>query len=219
MQVFDSAESTAHGEGRFVAPDEETYAFPLSFAQQRLWFIQQMEPESTAYNILSAVRLHGRLDLDALGRTFDEVVRRHEVLRTRFEMVGDEPAQIICPARPLALDFLDLTGAAQGARAAEAQRLAREEAELPFDLSTGPLLRARLLRLSDEEHVVLLTMHHIVSDGWSVGVLIREVAALYEAYGVGGKSPLEDLAVQYADFAVWQREYLKGEALEQQLSY
>src|SRR5215213_308635 len=219
MQVFDSAESSAHGEGRFVAPDEETYAFPLSFAQQRLWFIQQMEPESTAYNILSAVRLHGRLDLDALGRTFDELVRRHEVLRTRFEMVGDEPTQIICPARPLALGTIDLTGAAQGAREAEVQRLAQQEVGEPFDLSTGPLLRARLLRLSEEEHVILLTMHHIISDGWSVGVLIKEVAALYEAYGVGGESPLEELSIQYADFAVWQREYLSGETLERQLSY
>src|SRR5215213_7250140 len=219
MQVFDSAESSAHGEGRFVAPDEETYAFPLSFAQQRLWFIQQMEPESTAYNILSAVRLHGRLDLDALGRTFDELVRRHEVLRTRFEMVGDEPTQIICPARPLALGTIDLTGAAQGAREAEVQRLAQQEVGEPFDLSTGPLLRARLLRLSEEEHVILLTMHHIISDGWSVGVLIKEVAALYEAYGVGGESPLEEVSIQYADFAVWQREYLSGETLERQLSY
>ncbi|HKG15554.1 MAG TPA: condensation domain-containing protein, partial [Pyrinomonadaceae bacterium] len=193
---------------------------PLSFAQRRLWFIDQMEPGTPAYNVPAAVRLVGRLDVAALEATLSEVVRRHEVLRTYFSVgEGGEPVQIISPPQRVELPPVDLSGLGQDEREAEALRLAREEAELPFDLSTGPLLRARLLRLSEEEHVVLLTMHHIVSDGWSVGVLIKEVAALYEAYGVGGESPLEDLAVQYADFAVWQREYLSGATLEQQLSY
>ncbi|HKG15723.1 MAG TPA: amino acid adenylation domain-containing protein [Pyrinomonadaceae bacterium] len=193
---------------------------PLSFAQRRLWFIQQMEPESTAYNVPAAVRLTGCLNVEALESTLTEVVRRHEVLRTHFAVGEDgEPVQVVSEPSAVMLDLVDLGALDEQEREAEVQRLAREEAELPFDLSTGPLLRARLLRLSEEEHVVLLTMHHIVSDGWSVGVLIKEVAALYEAYGVGGESPLEELSIQYADFAVWQREYLKGEALERQLSY
>jgi hypothetical protein len=194
-------------------------ALPLSFAQQRLWFIDQLEPGGVFYNVPLAVRLTGRLDAQALGRTLTEVVRRHEVLRTTFESTGGEPAQVIHPPAPVRLEVEDLSGVEGQAREAEAMRLAAAEARRPFDLAVGPLLRARLLRLGEEEHVALLTLHHIVSDGWSMGVLVREVAALYEAYSRGEESPLAELAVQYADFAVWQREWLRGEVLERQLNY
>jgi amino acid adenylation domain-containing protein len=195
------------------------HPLPLSFAQRRLWFIDQLEPGSAFYNVPLAVRLTGRLDAQALGRTLTEVVRRHEVLRTTFANVDGEPVQVIHPPAPVRLEVEDLSGVEGQAREAEAMRLAAAEARLPFDLSTGPLLRARLLRLDEEEHVCLLTLHHIVSDGWSMGVLVREVAALYEAYSRGEGSPLAELAIQYADFAVWQREWLRGEVLERQLNY
>jgi amino acid adenylation domain-containing protein len=194
-------------------------AGPASFAQRRLWFLQQLEPDASAYNVPAAVRLNGRLDASALSRTLDEVVRRHEALRTTFASEGGEPVQVIHPPAPVELPVTDLTHLPEDEREAEALRLAGEEARSPFDLARGPLLRARLLRLSDEEHVALFTMHHIICDGWSAGVLVREVAALYGAYAEGRESPLEELAIQYADYAVWQREWLRGEVLEKQLDY
>src|SRR5262249_18757467 len=163
----------------------------LSFAQQRLWFIHQLDPESTAYNIPAAVRLEGDLDVVALERAVSEVVRRHEALRTRFPMVDGEPVQEIEPAREVSLPVIDL-GSLDGAERVEAtRRQVREEARRPFDLSRGPLLRCGLLRLGPEDHVALLTMHHIISDGWSMGVLINEVSRLYEAYAKQEPSPLE----------------------------
>ncbi|HYO62401.1 MAG TPA: amino acid adenylation domain-containing protein, partial [Pyrinomonadaceae bacterium] len=194
-------------------------ALPLSFAQQRLWFIDQLEPGSTSYNVPVAVLLSGALDVTALERTLAEIIRRHEVLRTTFTDVEGEPRQLIHEARPFSLPLDDLCGLEPAERRERAERLTREEAERPFDLSAGPLLRAALLRLAPEEHVCLLTMHHIVSDGWSMGVLVREVAALYEAYAKGEESPLAEPPVQYADYAVWQRDYLQGEVLEGQLAY
>ncbi|HEV2728127.1 MAG TPA: amino acid adenylation domain-containing protein, partial [Solirubrobacterales bacterium] len=192
---------------------------PLSFAQQRLWFLDRLEPGSGFYNSGKAVRLGGALDVRALRRALSEVVRRHEALRTTFPAVEGRPVQLVHEARPLPLDVEDLTALPEGGREAEARRLGAEEASRPFDLSAGPLLRARLLRLGPEEHVLLLTMHHIVSDGWSMSVLVNEVTALYAAYARGEESPLEELPVQYADYAVWQREYLRGEVLEKELSY
>ncbi|HEV2765327.1 MAG TPA: condensation domain-containing protein, partial [Pyrinomonadaceae bacterium] len=190
---------------------------PLSFAQQRLWFMDQLEPGTTAYNIPLAVRLTGRLDVGALERTLSEVVRRHEVLRTTFAQVEGRPAQVIHEARPVTLEPLDISGAAEPRQ--ELAELMREGARHQFDLAQGPLLHVSLLRLAEEEHVALLTMHHIVSDGWSMGVLVREVAALYSAYVRGEESPLPELPVQYADFAVWQREWMRGEVLEKELAY
>jgi amino acid adenylation domain-containing protein/non-ribosomal peptide synthase protein (TIGR01720 family) len=192
---------------------------PLSFAQQRLWFIDQLAPGNAVYNITGAVRLEGRLDLMVLERAINEIVRRHEVLRTRFEVEAGEPVQVIDEWEPRRLEVEDLTGLAREEREAEVNRIAREEAGTGFDLSRGPLLRVKVLQLGEEEHVVLYTMHHIVSDGWSMGILIREVGTLYQAYRAGEESPLEELPIQYADFAVWQREWLKGELLEEQLSY
>jgi len=192
---------------------------PLSFAQQRLWFLDQLEPGNASYNIPLAVKLTGTLNVGALSRTLDEIVRRHEVLRTSFRAEEGRPVQIISEARGARLAVVELDGLTAEERERAARRLASEEARRPFDLSAAPLLRARLLKLSDEEHVVLFTMHHIVSDGWSLGVLVNEVAALYEAFSRGEESPLPELPIQYADYAAWQRGWLRGEALEAQLSY
>ena len=194
-------------------------ALSLSFAQQRLWFLHQLEPESAFYNMPGAVRLEGRLDVAALRRSLNEVVRRHEALRTHFASIDGAPVQVIAPVLELALAVTDLSGWPATERDARAEGEARIEAETPFDLARGPLIRARLLRLGAEEHIALVTMHHIVSDGWSIGVLIDEVAALYAAYVEGRPSPLPELAVQYADYAHWQRQWLAGEVLDEQLAY
>ncbi len=196
-------------------------ALPLSFAQQRLWFIDRLEPGSGAYNLPLALRLRGPLDAPVLARVLGEIVRRHEALRTVFPETGGEPAQVVraAPAGAAPLPAVDLTGLAGEAREAEAMRLVRREALRPFDLARGPLLRARLLRLADDEHVLLLAMHHIVSDGWSMGVLTRELSALYGAFRRGEGSPLPPLPVQYADYATWQRGWLSGETLERQLAW
>ena len=167
---------------------------PMSFAQQRLWFIDRLEPGNPFYIVVAGVRLKGALDVAALERTLSEIVRRHEVLRTSFAMIDGEPVQVIAPFLPINIPIIETSDEA------EAQRLAAEEARRPFDLSTGPMLRAQLLRLPDEEHVLLCTMHHIVSDAWSRAVLIKEVAALYQAFANGEPSPLPELTIQYADF-------------------
>ncbi|HEV2765707.1 MAG TPA: amino acid adenylation domain-containing protein, partial [Pyrinomonadaceae bacterium] len=192
---------------------------PLSFAQQRLWFLDQLEPASSFYNIPSAVRLRGALDVRALSRALSEVVHRHEALRTTFPSVEGRPVQLINPPRPLVVEVEDLGQVAEAGREAEALRLAGVEASLPFDLADGPLVRARLLRLSEQDYVLLLTMHHIVSDGWSSGILVGELTTLYGAFLRGEPSPLPELEVQYADYAVWQRGWLSGEVLEAELSY
>jgi FkbM family methyltransferase len=193
---------------------ERNGALPLSYAQQRLWFLDQLNPGNSFYNVPAAVRMTGRLNINALEKTLTEIIRRHEVLRTSFSEVDGRPIQVIQPATDFTLPVVTVE------HEAEVIRLAREEAARPFDLSCErPLLRVTLLKLEAEEHVVLFTMHHIVSDGWSVGVLLKEVATLYEIYSHGKSSPLPELAVQYADYAMWQREWLQGEALERQLSY
>lgn len=192
---------------------------PLSFAQQRLWFLDQLIPNSPLYNVPIAARLQGRLDLTALDQSLNEIVRRHEVLRTTFRVIAEQPVQAITPTAHLELPIIHLQRLPQAVREAAARRLAAEEAGRPFDLSKDGMLRVHLLCLSPEDHVVLLTMHHISSDGWSLGILIREVATLFHAYSRDLPSPLEELAIQYADYAVWQREWLQGEVLEAQLAY
>ncbi|HIP96962.1 MAG TPA: non-ribosomal peptide synthetase, partial [Anaerolineae bacterium] len=192
---------------------------PLSFAQQRLWFLDQLAPGNLFYNIPMAVRLTGELDVEALEQSLNEILRRHEVLRTTFRAKGGKPVQIIAPELPLLLLVEDLSHLPETEREAEAGRLVQKEARRPFDLSQGPLLRARLLKLGAEEHIAVVTMHHIISDGWSMEVFIRELAALYEAFSQGRPSPLPELPVQYADFACWQREWLQGEVLDRQLAY
>jgi glycosyltransferase involved in cell wall biosynthesis len=179
---------------------------PLSYAQQCLWISDQLQPGTSVYNILNALRLRGRLDLPALEHAFSEVARRHEILRTTFAMADGAPVQVINAVQPISLAVLDLSTVAEAERETEVRRVATEEAQRPFDLSAGPLLRASVVRLTEQEHVLLCTMHHIISDGWSMGVLIRELTTLYAAYISGQESPLPELGIQYADFAHWQRE-------------
>src|SRR5215203_119010 len=192
---------------------------PLSFAQQRLWFLHQLEPDSIAYNMPTALRLTGRLDTDALEWGINEVIRRHESLRTTFRLVDNQPVQVIAEQLTLKMPIVDLQNLPAEEREAEVMRLATEEVQQLFDLETGPLVRARLLTLNAEECVLIFTMHHIISDGWSMGVLVNEMAALYRSYVDAQPSPLAELPVQYADFAEWQREWLTKENLERQLQY
>jgi non-ribosomal peptide synthetase component F/ubiquinone/menaquinone biosynthesis C-methylase UbiE len=199
-----------------VSRDER---LPLSFAQERLWFLDQLEPGSASYNMPAAVRLTGKLDLAATQAAINEVVRRHEALRTSFITVDGEPEQMIALELTLPFTVLDLASVPTAEREAKTTQLAQEEAQRPFDLSKGPLLRSTLLRLSDEEHILLLTMHHIISDGWSMGILVKEVATLYEALAAGQPSPLAEPTIQYADYAVWQRKWLQGAVLENQIEY
>jgi hypothetical protein len=198
---------------------QDTVRLPLSFAQQRLWFLDKLEPGSPVYNLPIAVRLQGGLNIAALTGSINEIVRRHEALRTVFAAADGEPFQEIVPTLTVRLPVVDLQHFPGEQRVAVAQQQALEEAYRPFDLATGPLLRAALLRLSPEEHLLVLTFHHIVSDAWSLDVLFRELAALYEAFCLGKPSPLPELPVQYADFTVWQRQWLTGGVLESQLSY
>lgn len=193
--------------------------YPLSYAQQRLWFLDQLEPGRPFYNIPVAVRLEGKVEESVLSRVVNEVVRRHEILRTTFATVDDRPVQNIATELVVALPVEDLTNIPEGERERQAQELAQMEAQTPFDLMKGPLLRVRLLRLAATEHIVLFTVHHIVADGWSMGVLVQEVAALYTAYVQQQPSPLPELPMQYADFAQWQRQWLSGPVLQQQLTY
>ncbi|WP_250634474.1 SDR family NAD(P)-dependent oxidoreductase, partial [Pinirhizobacter soli] len=191
----------------------------LSFAQQRLWFLDQYEARREIYNIPATVHLVGRLDVDVLSYTLNEIVRRHEALRTSFAIAGDEPVQRVEPALPLALETVDLSDLSPAEREVQAHLRVQKEVTTPFDLVAGPLIRFSLMRLAEEDHILLLTMHHIVSDGWSMGVVAREMVALYGAFIEGRPSPLPELPIQYADFAHWQREWLKGEVLERQLGY
>ncbi|HEV7515038.1 MAG TPA: amino acid adenylation domain-containing protein, partial [Thermoanaerobaculia bacterium] len=202
-----------------ITPVPRSAELPLSFAQQRLWFIDQLEPGSPAYNIPAAFRLSGRLDRAALAASLAEIVRRHETLRTTFATVSGRPVPCLAPAVAADLQKIDLGALPEETRSREERRLAREEARRPFDLARGPLFRAALLQGASEAHAVLVTLHHIVSDGWSTGVLVRELGALYGAFAAGRPSPLPELPVQYADFAVWQRRWLSGDTLAGELAY
>ncbi|HEU4880807.1 MAG TPA: condensation domain-containing protein, partial [Longimicrobium sp.] len=202
-----------------VVPTGRTGPLPLSFAQERLWFIDRLEPGSTAYNLPAAWRLGGDLDQAALERALGEIVRRHEALRTVFAEADGSPVQVIAPFGGFTLPVEDLSALSRADREAALARRVSEEARRAFDLAAGPLFRAVLLRLDAEDHVLVLSMHHVVSDGWSIGVLFRELSALYAAYRAGQESPLPQLPVQYADYAVWQRRQLEGEVLDRQLAY
>ncbi len=202
-----------------IAPQVRGGEAPLSFAQQRLWFLDQLDAGSAAYNLPLVLRLEGALDAAALAASFQEIARRHDTLRTTFILAGGEVVQSIAPQGPFPLPAVDLSGLAGPRRGFEARRLVREELRRPFDLWRGPLLRAALLALAAEDHLVLLNMHHISSDGWSMGVLVRELGALYGAFSRGLPSPLPELPIQYADFARWQRHWLAGDVLENELGY
>ncbi len=190
---------------------------PVSFAQERLWFVQQIDPDTAAYNIPAALQLSGRLDVAALERSLREVVRRHEVLRTSFRLINSTVVQVIAAELSFSLETIDLGGDSD--REARVQTLIREKAQQPFKLDEGPAWRASLLRLDDDEHVLLFTMHHIVCDGWSTDVLVRELTRLYQAYTQGRISPLPELPIQYADYVVWQREWLSGDVVAAQVDY
>ncbi|MBV8202140.1 MAG: AMP-binding protein, partial [Acidobacteria bacterium] len=207
--------------GAPVTPVDRESATPLalSFGQQRLWFLDRFNPGSAAYNLPFALRLTGTLEVPALAAAVGEIVRRHEALRTTFRAAGKDVEQVIHAALPLALPVVDLVRLPAERRAALLRQLADAEAARPFDLATGPLLRLRLLRLGAAEHVALLTVHHIVADGWSLGIFARELQALYPAASRREPSPLPELPIQYADFAAWQRGALRGETLERQLAF
>jgi amino acid adenylation domain-containing protein/thioester reductase-like protein len=192
---------------------------PLSFAQQRIWFIDQLEPGSPAYNISGAFHLAGSLDRRALQAGFDAVIRRHEALRTTFADGGGSPVQIIQPELRAGLPVIDLTALPAGRREPAMRELARQEGRRPFDLARGPLLRLGLLALSAGEHVLLLTISHGIADGWSIGLLIQEMAALYGELRGGAPASLPALPIQYADFAIWQRQHLAGERLQREIDY
>jgi amino acid adenylation domain-containing protein len=192
---------------------------PLSFAQQRLWFFNQFEPGSPSYNLPRAVALQGKLNIDALAASLNEIIKRHEILRTSFTISDGQPIQIISDYVNLQLPLIDLQNLPQKQRKEELYRLAHEEAQTGFELTQTPLLRAKLLQLETESFVILLTLHHIISDGWSTDILIKEVATIYSDLCAGRMSSLSQLPIQYADFAMWQRQWLEGEELKNQLAY
>ncbi|HKR15496.1 MAG TPA: amino acid adenylation domain-containing protein [Pyrinomonadaceae bacterium] len=192
---------------------------PLSFAQERMWFLNQLDPHSSTYNMSTALRLGGSLNATALGQSFTELLRRHEALRTTFTNVNGRVVQVIAPEPAMALEFTDLSGVPDAQREAEAQRLLRTESQAPFNLAVGPLLRAHLWRLSEQDHLLLVTMHHIVSDGWSMSILVRELTTFYAEFASNVQPAMPALPIQYADFASWQKSYLTGDVLEQQLTY
>jgi amino acid adenylation domain-containing protein len=202
-----------------LQPARRDGAMPLSFAQQRLWFLDQFQPDSSLYNLPAAVRIDGALDVGALQRSLSTIIQRHEVLRTTFAMVSQQPVQVIAAAQTARLPVLDLRSLPGSERLIATRRLADEHGQRPFELARGPLFRANLLRLGATEHVLLLNMHHIVSDGWSLGVLINEIATLYPAITAGGPTSIPALPIQYADYAIWQRQWLQGPVLETQLTY
>ena len=194
-------------------------SFPLSFTQQRLWLLDQIDPGGPAYNIPLAIRMEGRLNSDALHRTLGELVARHESLRTRIGVMDDQPVQVVDPASARELPIVDLGGIEPSRRQAEAMTLARQEARKPFRLDAGPLFRAVLFRFSPVDHALVVVMHHIIADDWSLAILVREMIALYGAFSSGRSSPLKPLAIQFADYAAWQRQRLTGETLDRLLGY
>ena len=197
-------------------PDD---SLPTSFAQERLWFLDQLEPGQASYNVPSAVSIVGSLNVPALGQALSDVVRRHEVLRTTLVSERGIPCQVIAASLELPLELEDLSSLPEEERRRRAVDRMREEIQRPFDLARGPLVRACLLRMGEQEHIALVIMHHTISDGWSIGILIREISVLYESFLKGESSPLPELPIQYADYAVWQRSWLRGAILDAQIGY
>src|SRR5579862_2908810 len=200
------------------AADDDVFVFPVSFTQQRLWLLDRLLQGNTAYNIPAAVRFGRPLDQAALQAAVDDVVRRHETLRTNILVIDGEPRQVIAASRPVTVHSRDLREVDRDALDGYVQRLASSEAQRPFDLSGDPLLRVTLLCVGDHD-IVLLTVHHIVADGWSMGILVRELAEAYAAHVQGRAPGWPELPIQYADYAQWQREWLTGDVLARQLTY
>ena len=216
MADLTSSESTSQS---LPAAPDQPIVFPMSFAQQRLWFLDQLEPGMSIYNVPEAMRLNGPLVTDALERSIQEIVARHESLRTRFAERNGEPVEIVDPSLTLNITFEDLTSLASGEREQEARRRISDEANRPFDLENGPLLRVTLFRLTEDDHILFLNMHHIVWDGWSMGLFLREFNALYNAFAAGQLSPLPELEIRYGDYAIRQREGMQGEERDRLLDY
>ncbi|MEG3971751.1 amino acid adenylation domain-containing protein, partial [Microcoleus sp. T2B6] len=202
-----------------LLPIPRSESIPLSFAQTRLWFLDRLQPDSAFYNIPLALRLFGQLNIAALQSSINEIIQRHEALRTNFAIVGDQPVQVIASTLSFQLEVVNLLHLSESQREIEAKRLATVEANRPFNLEQEPLLRGEVLQLGEKEYLLLLTMHHIISDGWSLGVFVKELTKLYQAFCTGKPPVLPELPVQYADFAVWQRQWLTGEILETQIHY
>jgi amino acid adenylation domain-containing protein/thioester reductase-like protein len=214
-------EQWSRGEGapRRITRGTEGGPAPLSFPQRRLWFVEQLMPDTPTFNMPFALHLKGPLDAEALGRSVAEIARRHEALRTAFACPEGDPIQVVAPFVPPPFPLTDLCALDGALRDEEVARLVAAEAGRPFDLARGPLLRVRLLRLCEDEHIFFANMHHIISDGWSIGVLVRELTTLYEAFSAGRPSPLAELPIQYADFARWQRRWTDGARLADLLAY
>jgi NRPS condensation-like uncharacterized protein len=193
--------------------------WPLSFAQRRFWFLKQLYPDSAADNLLNVIRLGGGLDVSVFEKAFSEIVRRHEILRTTFELKEGIPVQIISDPQPVNMPVADLSMLSEEKQIAEVERVAREEGLKPFNLSTGPLMRVGMIKLGEEDHVVMVTMHHIISDGWSMKVMVEEVSRMYGGYRRGEGEEEEEERIQYADYAIWQQEWLEGEEYKEQMRY
>jgi acyl transferase domain-containing protein/thioesterase domain-containing protein/acyl carrier protein len=202
-----------------IVPRPDPTIFPLSAGQERLWSLNQLTLEAAVHNLTKAIRLRGALNVEILEQSLTRILERHETLRASFANAAGQPAQTISPAKPINLAVIDLRELSDTEREGNAQRLANEEAQRRFDLAKGPLLRTTLLRLGPEDHVLLLTMHHIISDGWSFGIFWRELSAFYQALLRGQSSPLPELSIQYADYAHWQQQWLRSEASKVQLAY
>ena len=219
IEFLKEATLTVDGKLEPIEPVNRDGNIPLSFAQQRLWFLEQLQPGSFTYHIPTAVRLTGSLNIPLLEKSFNEIIDRHETLRTHFTTVNGEPVQIIDSTLNLSIPILNLEVFEGKEQESEVLKLATQEAKKPFNLAKDPLLRVTLLKLNPTDHVVLLTLHHIIADGWSMEILIKELTCLYEAFSNGQTSPLPPLPIQYGDFATWQRQRLQGEKLDQQLAY
>ncbi|MHC0068640.1 non-ribosomal peptide synthetase [Nostoc sp. UIC 10890] len=219
LEFLHQANTAASSNLPTILPASQHSNLPLSFAQQRLWFLNQLEPDSTAYNMPTAYRLTGILNVTALKQSLNEIWQRHSILRATFVSMDGQPSQAILKDINLTLLFIDLQEIPEANRETQTQRFATQEAQQPFDLAKGPLFRAKLLRLATTEHVLLLTMHHIVNDGWSYNIFFRELVVLYTAFSTGEHLSLSEPSIQYTDFAVWQRQCLQGEVLESQLNY
>ncbi|RCJ25078.1 hypothetical protein A6770_28095 [Nostoc minutum NIES-26] len=202
-----------------IVPRSRDAELPLSYAQQRLWFLDQFQPNSPIYNIPLALRLTSTLNRVALEQSLEEIIHRHEALRTNFITVAGKPSQIVQTQRNWTISIVDLQHLPISEQETATQQLAQQQATQPFDLASASLIRAELILLSETEHILLVSMHHIVSDDWSMSLFVQELTVLYNAYSQGEGSPLATLPIQYADFAIWQREWLQGDLLQSQLSY
>ncbi len=202
-----------------LAPEKRNSEIPLSFSQQRLWFLDQLAPGNAYYNIPSALRLHGHIDIGIIERSLNQIILRHEILRTVFKSEKGQPHQVVLPELKIRIASLDLSGSSEEEQRLETKKIAADEARQPFNLESGPLLRVKVIILKPDDHILLITIHHIIADGWSIGVLLNEFATLYQDFSTRKTSQLAGLPIQYADFSIWQRQRLQGEKLKEELEY